>query len=81
MRGADDILRFKKAHKEEHWGVRRFLASLATKKLTPAEIHDEIALLVTQYSKAMQIQSIKASRSLLEVYGFQRWKFSKMWSS
>jgi hypothetical protein len=63
-----DILDFKTDLREKQWGFRRFLKTLATKVQTEAEIGDEIEWLVTQYSKAMEIHQLRASRTFLEAY-------------
>jgi hypothetical protein len=63
-----DIIDFRNEMQDKRWGFRRFLHSLATKKMSSTEVRDEIEWLTDQYSKAMKIHKIKASQSFVDVF-------------
>jgi hypothetical protein len=63
-----DILDFKQEMRDKQWHLRRFLNSLATKKQTKAEIHDDLEWTLNEYTKAIKIHELKAGTGFVEVY-------------
>jgi hypothetical protein len=63
-----DVIDFKADLHDKQWRFRRWLYSLATKKLTEAEIRDELEWSLNQYTKAMEIHRIKSSQSFVDVF-------------
>lgn len=63
-----DILDFKADMHDKQWAFRRWLHSLATKRLTEAEIRDDIEWSLNEYTKAMKIYHIKAAQSFVDVF-------------
>lgn len=63
-----DILDFKASLHDKRWCFHRWLHSMASKEWAEAELRDEIEWMVNEYTKAMKIHHIKASRSFLDVF-------------
>ncbi len=63
-----DILDFKAEMRDKQWAFRRFLDTLATKQRTESEIRDDLEWSINEYSKAMEIHKLKASRSFIDVF-------------
>jgi hypothetical protein len=64
----EDILDFKAEMHDKQWHFRRFLATLASKKQTEAEIKDDIEWTVNEYRKAMEIHRLKSSNGFIDVF-------------
>lgn len=63
-----DILEFRNEVRDKKWAFRRFLKSLATKELAELELREEVEWMVSEYTKAMQIHRLKASRGFIDVF-------------
>jgi hypothetical protein len=63
-----DILDFKAEVHDKQWGFRRFLKTLATKQQSESEVRDDIEWMVSEYSKAIALHKLKASKTLFEAY-------------
>ena len=64
----ETILDFRQELAERKWGLRRFLKGLSSKRLTEAEIRDEIEWLINEYSHAMTLIKAKATYSTFETF-------------
>jgi hypothetical protein len=72
-----DIFEFKKENHDKQWAFRRFLHNMATKKLTAAEISDEIEWSLNEYSKAMELHRIRAAQSFVDVFVISPLEFAE----
>jgi hypothetical protein len=63
-----DVIDFRTECADKQWGFRRFLKTLATKHQSEAEIRDDIEWMVSEYTKAMALHNLKASKTFFETY-------------